>query len=1190
MKKFKRSAKNALSTLLAVLMLLSVFSVAAPVAFADSETLAAEDIQEIILDPITLIEDYDSVITTDEVDSSPVDWKKYFYDNKINGEVHLKNGQTFFVEGNEFRDSDGNLYSFTLSDNQSAENEWLPGNDYKAYVDYDGATAFVDVTIEENPVESVTFNDTDVYDFFNTNNELDSSIYYYTPDYSVKLKSGEVLTPGEQGDVKIGGTWMYPTVTDNQYEGSGWTVGNTYTARGRFMGFESDFKVNVKENPVKSVVISNVEVIDGIDSYTNTSWDEYENPTRWKAYSYHSPKYSVEMKNGETLDSDEDGDIKIMGRWYSLNYNDGQSAESEWSVGTHKVDATFCGVKSSFEVTVKPSPVKSLEISDATIYKGFDEYTRYDDDDSEYSVYSYTPEYTVTLLDGTKLHSEDGYVKIGDKEVKPEFEDDQDAGNTWTLGKHIVRGSIGDVYDEFSVVLEDNPVVKIEPKDKTAQKGVDTRYKFDDEGNWFRAVDSSTKCRVTFVDGTTYISNFENQIKFHGSYRSLEFTDDQTRDKLWDVGVHTATVSYGDISADYKVNVTASPFTKLEVEDVVVYKDLDSYLEYDGDEDYDGTICYRFNPAFKLTDAEGKVVESEKVGDYENAVSYNDSRYTLEFDDDQMPFGWDLGVHKVTARILGVEAEFNVEVKENPVESIEAKDIKLYENVDGDFIEDDITYFYYTVTKGEFVVHLKGGDTIESEDGAVVFNNNKYFADFEGLKQSSANPLKAGDKQAVKGTLMGREFTADVEIVASPIKSIEIEPVKLYAGADCYMDYDEDADDYYNYYSISPEYVKCKVTLKDDSVIESEYGQIKYNGAVYDIYTKTNQSCSNEWGAGTHKATAFVMGQEVEFDVVISEYPVKRVEIADIVYDEETNGYYDDYYYYDVTPAEFTVILKDDTELKSKDGYIEIDGRCFSLNDIKTNQSSENPWLPGKTYLVTAKFLGVEGEFNVTIKAKEEPDFPPQPSTSKIPETTAPTESTEPTTVEPQETTAPVTEAVTNAPSTDATSETTVAPTEATTAPATQAPEVKTTLTLNKSKATVYVKKSTTIPYTLINPVGKATFKSLNTKVAKVSSKGKVTGVKKGKTVITVSNNGVTKRFTITVKNPKLNKTKKTLKKGKTFKIKITGLVGKAKFKSGNKKVAKVSKKGKITALKKGNATITVTANGVKLKFKLKVK
>ena len=204
MKKFKRSAKNALSTLLAVLMLLSVFSVAAPVAFADSETLAAEDIQEIILDPITLIEDYDSVITTDEIDSSPVDWKKYFYDNKINGEVHLKNGQTFFVEGNEFRDSDGNLYSFTLSDNQSAENEWLPGNDYKAYVDYDGATAFVDVTIEENPVESVTFNDTDVYDFFNTNNELDSSIYYYTPDYSVKLK--RFLHPVSRATLKSGVT------------------------------------------------------------------------------------------------------------------------------------------------------------------------------------------------------------------------------------------------------------------------------------------------------------------------------------------------------------------------------------------------------------------------------------------------------------------------------------------------------------------------------------------------------------------------------------------------------------------------------------------------------------------------------------------------------------------------------------------------------------------------------------------------------------------------------------------------------------------------------------------------------------------------------------------------------------------------------------------------------------------------
>ena len=76
----------------------------------------------------------------------------------------------------------------------------------------------------------------------------------------------------------------------------------------------------------------------------------------------------------------------------------------------------------------------------------------------------------------------------------------------------------------------------------------------------------------------------------------------------------------------------------------------------------------------------------------------------------------------------------------------------------------------------------------------------------------------------------------------------------------------------------------------------------------------------------------------------------------------------------------------------------------------------------------------------------------------------------------------------------------------------------------------------------------------------------------------------------MTVKNPTLNKTKRTLKKGRTFTLKIKGGVGKAKFKSKNSKIATVSSKGVIKAKKKGNTVITVKTNGITLKCKIKVK
>ena len=148
----------------------------------------------------------------------------------------------------------------------------------------------------------------------------------------------------------------------------------------------------------------------------------------------------------------------------------------------------------------------------------------------------------------------------------------------------------------------------------------------------------------------------------------------------------------------------------------------------------------------------------------------------------------------------------------------------------------------------------------------------------------------------------------------------------------------------------------------------------------------------------------------------------------------------------------------------------------------------------------------------------------------------------------------------------------------------------KTTVTLAKSSATVYRTGKTAIKATVKNGKGKTTYKSSNTKIAKVTSKGVVTGVSKGTARITVTNNGVKKVFTVKVKNPTLNKNSVSIKKGKTFTLKIAGKIGTAKFTSSNKKIATVNTKGKITAKKKGTVTIKVKTNGITLVCKVKVK
>ena len=127
---------------------------------------------------------------------------------------------------------------------------------------------------------------------------------------------------------------------------------------------------------------------------------------------------------------------------------------------------------------------------------------------------------------------------------------------------------------------------------------------------------------------------------------------------------------------------------------------------------------------------------------------------------------------------------------------------------------------------------------------------------------------------------------------------------------------------------------------------------------------------------------------------------------------------------------------------------------------------------------------------------------------------------------------------------------------------------------------------------------GKLTYKTSNKKIATVSSKGAVTGKKKGSVTITVYRNG--KKLTTckvkVVAAPKkvtLDKTSLSLKVGRTFQLVASvnsGSHARYTWSSSNKSVATVSSKGLVTAKKSGSATITVkTHNGKKAACKVKV-
>lgn len=144
------------------------------------------------------------------------------------------------------------------------------------------------------------------------------------------------------------------------------------------------------------------------------------------------------------------------------------------------------------------------------------------------------------------------------------------------------------------------------------------------------------------------------------------------------------------------------------------------------------------------------------------------------------------------------------------------------------------------------------------------------------------------------------------------------------------------------------------------------------------------------------------------------------------------------------------------------------------------------------------------------------------------------------------------------------------------------------TLRMKNTNPEVYVGK--TIQLKLLGTSKKAKWVSGNTSIATVNSKGVVKAKKPGYVTIRATVGNKVAKAGVLVNKPKLNKYVKTLNKGETFTLKLTGATVK-KWSSSNRKVASVSSTGKVKALAGGNTTITcVNSSGYNRTCKIIVK
>ncbi|MGM9670752.1 MAG: S-layer homology domain-containing protein [Oscillospiraceae bacterium] len=342
---------------------------------------------------------------------------------------------------------------------------------------------------------------------------------------------------------------------------------------------ETDITGDLAIREIVELTVFDLTIIENVDGYLDGYWDDNAEEwieNAWFRYSY-TPEFTVTLSDGSVIES-QWGCVEIDGENYTLACADDQGMESPWSVGDHEVEASLLGKTVTFVVSVVESPVKSIQVNDTELLEGYDGYLDgYWDDDAEEWIknawfrYSYTPEFTVTLSDGSVIESQWGCVEIDGENYTLACADDQGMESPWSVGDHEVEANLLGATATFTVSVIENPVESIQVEDMEVLFGIDGSFSgyWDDEAGewveraWFQYHINPDTITVNYKDGSSKTYQLSEISALTNYY--VNITSDQTYEHPWGVGTHTATAEYMGVSTEFQVTVKESPVTKIEV-------------------------------------------------------------------------------------------------------------------------------------------------------------------------------------------------------------------------------------------------------------------------------------------------------------------------------------------------------------------------------------------------------------------------------------------------------------------------------------------------------------------------------------------------------------------------------------------------------------------------------------------------
>ena len=514
------------------------------------------DIRSLSVDDVVLFQN-DDMITIDGV-------QRYDYESYARLHLTFSDGTGADATPWALRGSAGMALTFEDDQNSIA---WGLGK-HRVTATLNGLQCSFNVEVVQTPVKSAVISPMTVYEavdgYF-----IDDEFYYdLNPrDITVTFKDGTVCENEMELDDYVmqkyhRNYYVFGSYFDNQIQ-----AGRTIQATATILGLDVRYDVTVKKNPIQSVSVANLSILEG----TNGWWGRTDSVYGWQYY--YSLEEAVSKKTSvRTSDASFNPQEHLNGMNITMSNGDEiyeDQMEHPWRAGkTYSLLLHYAGKTYPFQMTILKSPIRSVSVAPLKLLQGENQYESYDINDFgsevKYLEYEVWPnEYSVQLSDGSTISGSPYEVceKIEEKYAGkydgmfhvPQTITDQSPDHQWGIGEHVAFTGILGVLAPGTVTITPNPIssvtaipvtVKAFTHGRTGRNWDEAAGAWKEDPSWYEYnLFDIVQVRVVYKDGTVK-TGLLNEFYFDSNGGSISYYDPQNKDAPWGIGKHMAEIDF----------------------------------------------------------------------------------------------------------------------------------------------------------------------------------------------------------------------------------------------------------------------------------------------------------------------------------------------------------------------------------------------------------------------------------------------------------------------------------------------------------------------------------------------------------------------------------------------------------------------------------------------------------------------